>query len=36
MIPFLIHQMFRHGYDGYIKYAYPAVCQLNEEAFFLS
>lgn len=20
--------MFRHGYDGYIKYAYPAVCQL--------
>ena len=20
--------MFRHGYDGYMKYAYPAVCQL--------
>ena len=20
--------MFKHGYDGYMKYAYPAVCQL--------
>jgi hypothetical protein len=22
--------MFRHGYDGYMKYAYPAVSQLDD------